>query len=281
MTDNAVLLFALRTGFNLTALLAIGLALHAAFGVVERNGLRQHRRWLIAAAAAAAVFAAARLAFVAWELGDGSELLDLDLISFAWMTLQTATTLLWAGAIITIIGALMARRVVLGVGAFFLGAGFSFTGHTQGLDSPGLAPAAVALHVLLAGYWVAAPITLWPLHSFPDAALHARLERFSAAAMSAIPLLMAVGVWLAWTLAGGVEGLTGTPYGQLLLIKLAVASFAMGIGALNKQFVTARVASDPGTGRRWLRRTLGTEAIMFAMAILAVSAATTLTGVNA
>jgi hypothetical protein len=52
----------------------------------------------------------------------------------------------------------------------------------------------------------------------------------------------------------------------------------MGLGALNKQVITAKVGSAPATGRAWLRVTLLLEATLFAAAIIAVSAATTIGG---
>jgi putative copper export protein len=135
-----------------------------------------------------------------------------------------------------------------------------------------------ASHVFIAGFWVAAPITLYPATKIDDALLLRRLKRFSAIATAAVPVLILLGVWLAWILAGGFEPLVGSVYGQLLLLKLAVGVTAMGMGALNKQIVTGRIAAEPAKGRRWLRRTLAVETALFAAAILAVSAATTVAG---
>ena len=64
-----------------------------------------------------------------------------------------------------------------------------------------------------------------------------------------LPVLIALGAWLAWTLAGVPEKLFGTPYGRLLLANLAIGIVAMSLGALNKQVITAKVATDPATGR--------------------------------
>jgi putative copper export protein len=155
-------------------------------------------------------------------------------------------------------------------------AGFALTGHTQGLTEPGFAPPAVALHVLIAGFWVAAPVTLWPVTSLADGRLLARLERFSVVAVAAIPILVALGVWLAWRLAGGFAPLIASTYGLLLLLKLLVALAAMGMGALNRQVVTGKVRQNAAVGRRWLRTTLAIETTLFLVAIMAVSAATTI-----
>jgi putative copper export protein len=97
-------------------------------------------------------------------------------------------------------------------------------------------------------------------------------------AVFAIPLLIGLGVWLALPLAGGPGALLGSSYGRLLLLKLAVGLGAMVLGALNKQFITARVIANAPQGRRWLRTALLAEAALFLIAIVSVSAATTIAG---
>ena len=52
----------------------------------------------------------------------------------------------------------------------------------------------------------------------------------------------------------------------------------MGLGALNRWIVTARLEAEPVKGRRWLRLMLTLETILFAAAVLAVSAATAIAG---
>ncbi len=274
----ATLLFVFRTGFNVAALLALGLALHAASGVVEYPVLRRLRSLLAGLAATVALFAAARLAILTGQMGDGSALIDFTFLPFAWTALGASTAALFAGSIAIGAGALTGSRVALVLGALCVASGFGLTGHTQALANPGLAPVAVALHVLFAGFWIAAPLTLWPKATIPDAELHARLERFSAVAVAAVPVLVVVGVWLAWLLANGFAGLTGTPYGRLLLVKLGAVVIALGVGALNRQVITTRILRDGERGRRLLRLSLSCEAFLFAAAILAVSAATTFVG---
>lgn len=274
----ATLLFVFRTGFNVAALFAIGLALHTALGVVGHPALGRLRPFLLGSAAAVAVLAALRFAILIAQMGDGASLIDFTLLPLAWTALGASTAALWAGSAAIAVGAATGWRVALVLGALGVAASFGLTGHTQALANPGAAPFAASLHVLLAGFWVAAPLTLWPRLALSDAALHARLERFSAIAVAAIPILVVAGIWLAWTLAKGFSGLTGTAYGRLLLVKLGVVSIALALGALNRQLITARVSSDPRNGRRLLRLSLTGETFLFAAAILAISAATTFVG---
>jgi putative copper resistance protein D len=271
-------LLLIRTGLNVSALIAIGLALHAALSVVEREGRRRFNPLALGSAFAVLLFTGARLLVLNLQMGDGSTLFDPDTFALSWSTLGSSTLILAIGALAIAAGSLTRISWLAGAGAVILAAGFAFTGHTQGLDDPGLAPLAVGGHVLLAGFWVAAPVTLRPSAMLSDAVLHARLARFSMIAVAVIPILVALGVWLAWRIAGGIGPLLNSNYGRLLLLKLAVAVAAMGLGAVNKQVITARILSDPPKGRRWLSRTLVAEAALFAVAILAVSAATTVAG---
>ena len=270
----ALPLFIVRAGLNASALLGIGLALHAALGVG-----RVEKRAIIIAVAVAIMFAGARLAAVTVQLGDGfSALFDGTSLAFAWSALGASTLSLVGGALVVAIGAWRGVMMLSAAGALALAGSFALTGHTQDAAEFGLAPAAVAFHVLLAGFWVAAPLTLWPAGDVQDEELHRRLQRFSTIAVGAVPMLVVIGVWLAYLLAGGLAGLTGSAYGALLLVKLAAAVAALGLGAFNKQIVTRVVAVDAARGRKLLARTLAGEAALFSVAVLAVSAATTFVG---
>lgn len=270
--------FALRAALNVSALLATGLALHAALGILGREALSRWRRLIIMLTLTATVLAFARLLLLNVQMGDATTLLDPDLTALGWLALGPSSLAFAIGAAAVVTGLVLSQRVIFAGGALVMAAGFALTGHTQALPEPGLAPFAVGLHFAVAGFWVAAPLTVAPNPAVADEVLVGRLKRFSAVAVVAIPLLFVAGIWLAFVLAGGIEGLLRTAYGQLLLVKLAVATGAVGMGALNRRIVTAMVLNDPPTGRLWLRRTLAVETVLFAVAILAVSAATTLTG---
>lgn len=272
----SLLQFADRIGLNLFALLTIGFTLHAALGVVERDSFRGMASRVALTGAALAVFAVARLGILVAQMGDGVYFLDPELVPLAWMALGDSTLAVLAGAVVSIAAVWFRSKIIAGLGAAALSFGFGLTGHAQGLADPGLAPAMVTAHVLIAGFWVAAPVTLYPVAVIDNARLVARLQRFSGAAVAAIPIMIALGIWLAWILTGGPEQLFGTTYGLLLLAKLGAAIVAVGLGALNKQVITDRVNADPPIGRKWLRIALLCEATLFAAAIIAVSAATTI-----
>jgi putative copper export protein len=271
-------LFAVRTALNITALLTAGLALHAALGVVERSAFARLRVRVIAVAIGFLLATLGRLAVLNLQMGDGANLFDPDLFALSWAALGPSTLSFGVGAITICAGLLVSSRLLMLAGALLLPAGFALTGHAQGLTDPGLAPLGVWAHGLIAAFWVAAPLTLYPAVSLSDEALHHRLTRFSTIAVAAIPLLVLLGVWLGWLLTGGGATLLTSSYGRLLLLKLTVGLGAMAAGAVNKQIITARVLTDPPTGRRWLRWTLSIETTLFLAAVIAVSAATTIAG---
>ena len=272
----SLLQFADRIGLNLFALLTIGFALHAASGVVERDSCRGMRSRIALTGAALAFFTAARLGILVAQMGEGRYFLDPELIPLAWLVLGDSTLAILAGAAASIGGVWFGSRVVAGLGAAALSVGFGLTGHTQGLTEPGLAPIIVAAHVLIAGFWVAAPISLYPGSTLDIGRLTNRLHRFSNIAVAAIPVSIALGIWLAWMLTKGGEKLLVTTYGLLLLAKLAIGAIAIGVGALNRQVITAKIKADPATGQTWLRVALLCEAALFAAAVIAISAATTI-----
>jgi putative copper export protein len=272
-------LFAVRVCLNGSALLSIGLALHAGLRIVEQD----RRRAVLVHAAGAAVFALlaglARLALLNAQLGDGlGDAFNPDNAELAWTILAPATITLSVGVLAVVISAASGITTLGAVGALAIAGSFALTGHTQSLEQPGPMPIVAAAHVLIAGFWVAAPLTLFPSATLPAPLLVDRLKRFSAIAVAAIPALVVLGIWLAWVLAGGLNGLFGTTYGRLLLAKLAVSLVAVGMGALNHAMITRQIASRPTRGRMWLGWTLRVETAVFIAAVLIVSIATTFVG---
>lgn len=271
------LLFLAKSGLTASALIASGLVLHAGLGVVEREA---RGRVLRAAAGFALILllcGAARLVIVNAQLGgDMARAFDPEMFPWVWGALGEASLALAAGVAAVLLAA-VARAGWLAIGgAVLIAASFGLAGHSAAIGGA-LAPASAAIHVLLASFWIAAPMTLSG-DRLGHEGLHGRLTRFSRLAIYAIPLLFVLGLWLALRLTGGPPALYATDYGRLLLIKLAAATLALGLGAINQRRITRLVLADPARGRLWLKRTLLADALLFATAVLAVCAATTFTG---
>lgn len=271
-------LFAIKLGLYGSALLAAGLGLHASLNIIAREDRPLAMRTAAVASLFALAFAALRLGLANVQLGGANALIDPATLSWTWPALGPSSIAVGVGAGAMAAGWLLRSSIATAIGAIAFAISFALTGHTQALEPPGLAPWAVAAHVLIAAFWFAGPITLWPARSLEGATLTARVTRFSNFAVAAVPALFALGLWLALLLAGGWTPLLTSLYGQLLIAKLAAASFALALGAYNKSVVTARLQTAPETGQRALRLTLGLDAVLFLIALGAIAAATSLTG---
>lgn len=273
------LLFVVKIGLYVSALVAGGASLHAALGIVEEP----QRGPMISLAGIAAVlaiaFAGARLLIINAQLGAGlGDAFNAANFAWTWAMQGPAALALASGAIAVWFCLVLKSRLLMMAGAVGIAASFALTGHGQALETPGAAPWAIGVHVLIAAFWFAAPISLWPSASLDDSAIGKRMERFGAWAVAAIPILFVLGVWLIWRLAGGVAAALTSSYGQLLLAKLVAASIALALGAFNKIYVSQAIRTAPMRGRRLLARTLSLDAALFATAIALVAWATTMTG---
>lgn len=271
-------LFAIKLGLYGSALLAAGLGLHASLNIIARKDRSRALRTAMVAGLFALVFAALRLGLANLQLGGANALLDPAALSWTWPALGPGSTAVAVGAVAMAAGWLLRSPIAAAIGAIAFAISFGLTGHTQALESPGLAPWAVAAHVLIAAFWFAGPITLWPARNLEEATLTARVTRFSNFAVAAVPTLFALGLWLALLLAGGWSPLLTSLYGQLLIAKVAAASFALALGAYNRSVVTARLQIAPKAGQRALRLTLSLDAALFLIALGAIAVATSLTG---
>lgn len=124
------------------------------------------------------------------------------------------------------------------------------------------------LHLGLAALWLGG---LLPLAAVMAAATTARLPsaeaarrahqaclRFSPLGMICVGGLLVTGIVNAWELVGTVPGLIGTPYGRLLLLKIAAFLAMIAIAAINRQRLTPALA-ERGTAdaaRRLARHAL-------------------------
>lgn len=165
------------------------------------------------------------------------------------------------------------------------------------LVTPGIAghpgadhPAAVAvltdtLHLAAISFWLGGLALLTVL------VLRARAEdndptdvvrRFSRAALVAVGVILATGLFQGWRQSRSVDAVTDTTYGRLLLIKLALFAGMVGLAALSRSWVRRRTltpAANVGPGAAaasrpslmQLRRAVGGEALI-AIVVLAVTA---------
>jgi putative copper resistance protein D len=117
-------------------------------------------------------------------------------------------------------------------------------------------PAADILHLVAAAAWVGALVPLALLLTTVDkddasvAIARTAVLRFSMLGITAVGTLLLTGIVNTWYLAGSIEALTGTYYGQLLLAKIALFFAMVAIAAVNRQWFTPRLMQSAGETER-------------------------------
>lgn len=160
-------------------------------------------------------------------------------------------TLVARGAGGTVSAAAFALELVL---SFCLLASIALSGHaasSEGMEFL-LQAGADALHLIAAGAWLGAlPLLVLLLRRCasaldPAAFAVVRLatRNFSRLGIACVGTLLVTGAINAWSLVGGVPQLLGTPYGQVLLLKLSLLVPLLGIAALNLFRINPAIVTD-------------------------------------
>ena len=144
-----------------------------------------------------------------------------------------------------------------------------------------------AAHLLAAGAWLGGLVPLGFMllgymmterEASPVIDVERILLRFSRMGYVAVGTLIGSGLINSWFLVGSVSGLLNTPYGQILLGKLALFAAMLALAAANRfwlvpQMIVARAGAS-GEPSVWLSRlryhVLG-EQLLGLMVLLAVS----------
>lgn len=168
----------------------------------------------------------------------------------------------------------IASPVVLALGGFP-----AFTGHAAATGP--LRPVTLAadtLHVWSAGGWLGGLVLVlvldrrWrrsPPPEGPTNLLPPLVAAFSPLAVACVGTLVVTGVAGAWVQLPGVTALATEPYGRLLVLKVALALLAFGLGAVNWRRLTPRLLDPDGPAA--LRRSAALE-VLVAQAVLLVTA---------
>jgi putative copper resistance protein D len=128
----------------------------------------------------------------------------------------------------------------------------ALSGHGAGGGSA-LAVPIQAIHLLAAGSWFGGlpvlVVLVWRATRDRRECQHAiaALRRFSVLAGSAMLCLAATGLATAWLQIGGIPPLLGTPYGELLLLKLALLAIILAIAARVRWRLLPGLMRDPAS----------------------------------
>jgi len=136
-----------------------------------------------------------------------------------------------------------------------------------------------SVHLLASGLWLGGLVPLAALVSRamrsaggPEfAVMRTALQQFSRMGYVAVALLALTGIVNTAILVGSVHGLTGTAYGRLLLMKIALFLLLVGLAAVNRFVLVPRIARgrNPMTATTALMWTIGIEQTL-GLAIIAV-----------
>jgi copper resistance protein D len=254
-------------------------------------------------AMAAIALAAAFVSGVAWLILEAAAISGLSLADVyaqnVTRTVLTETRFGRVSALRALIAILLAvclwagreqdgRQRRMSVAVVILAACFlvalAWTGHAGAGTgwSADLHLAADTLHLLAAGAWIGGlvplALTLASARSAGDET-RARIAigataRFSTLGLVSVGTLVATGLVNTWFLAGSVASITGTDYGRLLMVKLALFAVMLSVATVNRIALAERLP-DAGAIRQ-LRINCGVEFVLGLAVIVIASTLGTL-----
>jgi len=164
----------------------------------------------------------------------------------------------------------MGRSAAL-MGAMLFTLSFSLVGHTVGHELRWLLIALLTGHLLVVAFWFG---SLHPMivvsRREVSGAVSAVISRFSEIAKWLVPLVLLFGLTMSVVLLGEWDNLR-TPYGILLVAKIAAFALLMGLAALNKWRFGPAIAQSSSAAVVAFRRTVTAEWFLIA-GVLAVTA---------
>jgi len=164
-------------------------------------------------------------------------------------------------------------RVALLLAAVYL-ATLAWAGHAAATMQGALRASHLASdmsHALAAGAWLGAlPALVYCLRSAQtNAAIWGVTRRFSILGIISVCVLLVTGIVNACFLVGSFAALFGTPYGRVLIVKLAVFAAMLALAAHNRWHLTPQLAHGDAAARQSLRRSALLE-IIGGVAIVAI-----------
>ncbi|MFJ2262277.1 copper resistance CopC/CopD family protein [Streptomyces sp. NPDC087844] len=136
----------------------------------------------------------------------------------------------------------------LAIGGFVVAAGLAATWamaeHASTGLQAGIAMPADVLHLLAVAVWLGGLSTLLVVLYRAPSIERSAVQRFSQVAFGSVAVLVVTGIYQSWRQVGSWTALTGTWYGQLLLIKVGLVVVLVGIAWISRRW-TARLAQTP------------------------------------
>ncbi|MEU9709245.1 copper resistance protein CopC [Streptomyces sp. NPDC047967] len=145
-----------------------------------------------------------------------------------------------------------------GVVATGIAATWSMSEHASTGIQTNIAMPVDILHLLAVAAWLGGLASLLvALYRTPDIG-SAAVRRFSAVAFGSVAVLAATGVYQSWRQVGSWTALTGTRYGQLLILKVALIALLLGVAWFSRRW-TGRL-TDPAAAEEARGDAAGSDA---------------------
>jgi copper transport protein len=249
------------------------LAALAAMAVTLRLTPRRQRRWIGRPELAWSTLLGAESVVAV-----GTVAVEGHAATGAWPTARLPLDLLHVAAAAGWLGGLV----------MLVGAAFPLARRAAAADRPAAAPAKVAVGISASGTTVMDQVAIpgadegerpRPVLAVDEEgpAVQRAVVRFSRLATGCVLVLAVTGLAAAWRQAGELDAITGTRYGQLVLVKAGLLAATLCVAAVSRRQVRIRTdrsltASRPGTADRWavLRRSVRAESAL-AVVVLAVT----------
>lgn len=159
-------------------------------------------------------------------------------------------------------------QALLFLGILLIAFSFTLVGHISNFGA--FEQALLALHIMIMAWWFGA---LYPLKIACDwsepKVLFGVMERFGNQAVFMVSLLLAAGLWLAYSLIGTLDALLFSTYGQAILIKLGLVTLILTMAARHKLVMVPSLKA--GLGQNQLARSIASEMVI-AIFILVLTA---------
>lgn len=160
------------------------------------------------------------------------------------------------------------------IGATLVVVSFGLMGHTAAHDQRWILLTLLIIHLLVVAFWFGAlaPLYIASVRETLDTSASIIAE-FSAIAVWLVPMILFAGVAMSALLLEEFSNLQ-TPYGRLLLVKIAGFVLLMGLATLNKWRLGPAISAGEVGALITLRRSVAAEWCLIAV-VLAITAAMT------